>query len=183
MKYVAIASILALTAPVMAAAQTAAAPTGQVSVAGTVPALCSSGVISGGDNVFGLGVLIDTSTGYLLPSLNAPTKTLSGAFCNAQSTITISATPMVAQNYSGGLPSGFTDGVDFVATASGWTSVAASTSTAATTHPEAFQQQPAPRAGDISVSLSNFTAKGGNLRLVSDNDYRGSVIVTLAAAN
>lgn len=183
MKSVVIASILTLATPVLAMAQAAGQPTGQVTVVGSVPALCSSGAISGGTSVFDLGVLIDTSTGYLLPSLSAPSKTLSGAFCNAQSTITISAAPMTAQNQSGPVPNGFTNGVDFVATASGWTTAAASTSTSASTQPNAVQQQPSPRAADIVVSLSTFTARGGNLRLVSDEEYRGSVIVTLAAVN
>lgn len=181
MKSVVIVSILTLAAPAVAVAQVA--PAGQVAVAGTVPSLCSSGLISGGDNVFDLGVLIDTSTGFLLPSLSTPTKTLSGAFCNAQSTITISAVPMTAQNFAGTAPGGFTSGVDFVATASGWTPSAASVSTAADVNPNAVRQQPAPHAGDVLVSLSTFTARGGNLRLVADDDYRGSVVVTLAAVN
>lgn len=183
MKSVVIASILSLAVPALAVAQTAGQPTGLITVTGNVPALCSSGTINGGNSVFDLGVLIDTSTGYLLPSLSAPPKTLSGAFCNAQSTITISAEPMTAQNQSGALPNGFTNGVDFVAMASGWTTTAATASTSASTQPNATQQQSTPRAGDIVVSLSTFTARGGNLRLVADDEYRGSVIVTLAAVN
>lgn len=156
---------------------------GPLPVTGNVPAVCAAGAVSGGDNVFAVGVLVDTTTGFLRDDLSAPAKTLAASFCNAQSTISISATPMTAQSAVGAAPAGFTNAVDFTAVASGWTTTEASTNTGAGSNPAASQSRNTAFAGDIVVSLSNFAPAGGALRPVADPDYRGTVTVTLAVAN
>lgn len=151
-------------------------------VIGSVPILCSGGTLTG-DGVFDLGVLIDTSTGYLRTDLSAPDKVLTGAFCSARSTISISATRIEAQNYAGAAPAGFSKEVDYTATASGWTDTPASFDTGATTNPADTQVRDSAFTGDITVGISNFTTTGGaTLRPVADTSYLGQVVVTLSAA-
>ncbi|KQY75385.1 hypothetical protein [Brevundimonas sp. Root1423] len=179
--FIALAVASSFGAPAFAQSTTAVA--GPLPITGNVPSVCTAGAISGGSNVFGVGVLVDTSTGFLLNTLSVPAKTLSGSFCNTRSTIAIAATRMTAQSSGATPPAGFTNAVNFTATASGWTPTAAATSTGTGTNPGANQLRDTAFAGDIVVSLSNFAPAGGPLRLVADPEYRGTVTVTLAAAN
>lgn len=187
MKRLLIGTTLAAAALLSAGGAWAAGDTdavGPMPVTGNVPAMCSSGSVTGGDTVFALGVIVDTSTGFLLPNLTAPPKILSASFCNSRSTISISATPMTAQAFVGAPPAGFSNAVDYTATASGWTPNAASYTTGAITHPDASQTRQTAFTGDITVGVSNFTTVGGNtLRMVADPLYEGVVTVTLAVAS
>lgn len=181
-------SILAATATLLGAsgalAATDTATSGPIPVTGNVPTLCSSGTVTGGNTVFALGTLIDTSTGFLLPTLTAPNKVITGSFCNQRSTITVSATPMTAQSFTGAAPAGFSNGVNYTATATGWTATAASFTTNAAANPAATQTRTTAFTGDITIGVSNFSTVGGAaLRLVSDPVYQGLVTVTLAAAS
>lgn len=172
-----------LLAPLAAHAQEggSATSTKSFAVTGNVPALCSGGTLSG-DGSFNLGVLVDLSTGLLRTDLNAPNRVLTGAFCSTQSTITVNATPLSAQNFTATPPAGFARQVNYVATASGWTNTAASFNTAASTNPSAVQTRAGAFTGDISVAIGGFATAGGNsLRLVGDTSYRGLVTVTLTA--
>lgn len=177
------AAVLSLIGAPVAFAQSTTATAGPLPVTGNVPSLCTAGTVAGGDSVFGLGVLINTSTGFLLGTLAAPAKIVTGSFCNSQSTITITATAMTAQSATGTPPAGFANAVNFTATASGWTSNAAQTTTGAASNPAAAQSRTTPFSGDISIGVSGFTPVGGTaLRMVSDPAYRGSVTLTLSAA-
>ncbi|WP_067732984.1 hypothetical protein [Novosphingobium naphthalenivorans] len=150
-------------------------------VIGSVPALCSGGTLSG-NGTFDLGVLTDTTTGLLRTDLSAPDQVLAGSFCSTRSTIQIVATPMTAQNFTTTPPSGFSRTVNYVATASGWTTVPASFDTSAVSNAAATQSRDTAFTGDITVGLSSFSTSGGSaLRLVSDTNYQGSVTVTLTA--
>jgi hypothetical protein len=152
-------------------------------VIGTVPALCSIGIPDNSGAIFDLGVLVDTTTGLLRTDLSAPDKILAGAFCASRSTIEISATPMQAQNFSGAAPVGFSNAVNYVATASGWTATPASFDTASATNPGALQVRASAFTGDISVGISDFaTAGGATLLPVADDEYMGQVVVTLSAS-
>lgn len=183
MKTVIAAAVLALLGAVPALAQSTATA-GPLPVTGNVPALCSAGTVTGGNSVFGLGVMIDTSTGFMLNTLSAPNKIVSGSFCNFRSTLTVTATPMTAQSSTGTPPAGFANAVNFTATASGWTPTQASTTTGAANNPAATQSRTTPFSGDISIGVSGFTPVGGTgLRLVSDPAYSGTVTVTLAVAS
>jgi hypothetical protein len=74
--------------------------------------------------------------------------------------------------------------VDYTATASGWTTTPASFTTSLANNTAATQSRSTPFSGDIAVAIANFGTTGGNaLRLVADTNYRGTVTVTLAAAN
>ena len=173
-------------APAAAFAQDSAGDTDSRSfaVVGSVPALCSGGTIGDGGGTFDLGVLIDTTTGLLRDDLAAPAQTLSGAYCSARSTITVDATAMTAQNYLATPPPGFSRSVDYVATAANWAPTPATFDTAAAANPNAVQVRDSAFSGDIAVSVDGFATTGGDsLRLVADADYRGTVTVTLAAAD
>lgn len=157
---------------------------GPIPVIGTVPAMCYAGTLGNADGVFDLGVLIDTSTGLLRNDLAAPSKILSGAFCSTKSTITVSATPLVAENNLEAPSSAFSRRVDYVAAASGWTNSPAVFATAQGSNPNAVQQRASAFQGDIAVGIADFsTAGGASLRLVADPSYRGAVTVTLAVAD
>ncbi len=154
--------------------------TGSVGIAGTVTPRCSIGTLNDG-NIFDLGVLVDTSTG-LLRTIAPVSKTLVGASCNVQSDISVTATPMQTQDFSGAPPSGFSSSVDYVATASGWTTTPASYDTSQTSHAGSVQSRSTAFAHDIVVTLSGFNTTGGQAqRLVSDPHYRGDIVVTLSA--
>lgn len=183
MKRVLVSALLVL-APAMAQAQEANSDTSSKSfqVIGRVPTLCSAGTLTGDGN-FDLGVLIDLSTGVLRSDLSAPNKVLTGAFCTARSNIAITATPLTAQNYTATPPAGFSRQVNYVATASGWTTTPASFNTAAASNAAATQTRDSAFTGDITVGIGSYATAGGNaLRLVGDLDYRGVVTVTLSAA-
>ncbi len=174
---------LALAAPGLALAQASNTDSKTVGIVGTVPAQCFGGTLSG-DGSFDLGVLINLTTGQLRTDLSAPGEILVGSFCTSRSTITVSATPLEAQNYVATPPGGFSRRVHYSATASGWTTTPASYNTAAASNAAATQSRASAFAGDITVAISNFSTDGGaTLRLVGDNSYRGVVTVTLAAVN
>ncbi|MFL6862426.1 MAG: hypothetical protein ACJ8DZ_05445 [Allosphingosinicella sp.] len=178
------AAALLLAGSASAAQAADHATSGPFPVTGNVPALCAGGTLNQDDGVFAVGTLIDTSTGFLLPNLSAPDKVLHGAFCSSRSTITVDATPMTARNATGVPAAGFSRTVNFTATASGWTSVAATFVTGAATHPGAVQTRATGFTGDIVVGIGAFETGGGNtLRLVADPRYEGSVTVTLAIAS
>jgi hypothetical protein len=176
---------LTLALPGLAQAQTVAGASDSqtVGIVGTVPAICFGGTLTG-DGTFDLGVLVDLTTGQLRSDLSAPSKVLAGSFCSTRSTITVSATPLEAQNYLATPPNGFSRAVHYQATASGWTAIPATYNTAAASNAAATQSRTTAFTGDITVGISNFSTDGGaTLRLVGDNAYRGVVTVTLAAVN
>lgn len=181
--YIFASAIVAISIPGAAMAQSTS-DTRQFPVIGTVPPICSAGTLVGGNSTFDLGVLINTTTGFLRNDLSAPNKVLSAAFCNASSTISVNATPLAATNFTATPPAGFSRGMNYTATASGWTTTPANFTTGAGSNTAATQTRPAPFTGDITVGISGFATVGGNtLRLVADTSYTGLVTVTLAVAN
>jgi hypothetical protein len=175
---------LAMAGSAQAQTLTPTAATSPIPVIGSVPTFCTGGTVTGTDGVFNVGVLIDQTTGFLRNDLAAPPKTVSGAFCNAASSITIGATRLAPASFAGLAPAGFTVGVDFVASATGWTPNAASTATSLASNPGAVQQRPTPGGSNIIVAISGFSATGGaTLRPVADPLYRGQVVLTLAVVN
>jgi hypothetical protein len=158
---------------------------GPIQITGFVPDnICTLGSLSDGDNLFDVGVLVDTATGLLRPDLSAPPKVLTGTQCSSRSQLSIAATQMTAQAFLATPPEGFARGVDYTATASGWTPVAARYSTGAAANAAASQIRETAGAGDITISLSSFATAGGpTLRPVADETYQGAIVVTLAAAS
>lgn len=180
---IAFAGLAAVAAPAAQAQDATDTDSATFAVVGTVPALCSGGTIQGG-GTFDFGVLVDTTTGLLRDDLSAPAQTMAGAFCSARSTITVDAIPMTAQNYLATPPAGFSRTIDFTATASNWSPTDAVFVTGAASNAAAVQQRNDAFTGDISVSVTDLATRGGDTqRPVADSEYRGTVTVTLAAAN
>ena len=182
-KLLLLAPVLIAAMPGTAMAQTTNTSTKNVGVVGTAPAMCFGGTLTGSGN-YDLGVLIDTATGQLRTDLTAPPKVLVGSFCTGRSTISVIATPLAAQNSTVAPPSGFSRQIDYIATASGWTTTPAAYNTATESNGAAIQTRASAFTGDITVAISGFATSGGNsLRLVADDNYRGLVTVTIAAVN
>jgi hypothetical protein len=177
-------SLIAIASPALAQEASNTAVTSPFQVVGNVPPICAGGTLSSFNGTYDVGTMIDTSTGFLLPNLSAPSKILTGSYCTARSSITINATPMTAQNATATPPAGFSRTVNFTATASGWTASPATFTTGAATNAAALQTRNTAYTGDITVAVSGFTTGGGNtLRMVADPVYQGTVTVTLAVVN
>ena len=155
--------------------------TGPIAVTGNVPALCSFGQVNTDVGPFALGVLIDTTTGFLRTDIDPAAKTITGSWCNAQSTLAVSAELMTAQNFTGTPPTGFSTGVHFTARATGWTAAPAVFSTGTEgAQAAATQTQTAPNASTITLDIDTFATRGGpTLRPVADTSYNGTVTLTL----
>lgn len=181
LSFSALALGLAVAAPAFAQETPPANPT-QLTfpVTGFVSRLCSIGAITGGDNTFAVGSLINPATGFLSATLSAPPKTVTGSWCNAPSTITLGATQLGATDVATA-PANFTRAVNYTATASGWSTTPATFTTGAANNPAAVQNATTATAGQITVSIGGFTAAGGDaLRPVASPTYQGAVTLTLA---
>lgn len=177
-------SCFVAASPAWAQVATNTSVTNPFQVVGNVPSICAGGTLTSFNGTYDVGTMIDTSTGFLLPNLTAPSKTLTGSYCSARSSISVVATPMTAQSATGTLSAGFSRTVNFTATANGWTTAPASFTTGAAINGTAVQTRDSAFTGDITVAVSNFTTSGGNtLRMVADPVYQGTVTVTLAVVN
>jgi hypothetical protein len=152
-----------------------------IELGGIVPALCKIGNAQSDDRQFDVGILTDRTTGFLKRGLSAPTQRLQGSFCNSASQLTVEAVPLTPVGTNGPAPAGFSRGVHFTATVSGWTDEPATFRTSlAADQPSAIQRQPRPREADILVDVTQFETNGGSgLRPVASLRYEGAVIVTL----
>ena len=178
------ALVLGLASPALAQQATATATSPAIAITGAVSGICSVGPSLDGGNVFQMNTIIDTTTGFLLPSLATESKTLGASFCNGASTITVAASPMTAQSFVGPAPEGFSNAVNYTASASGWTTNPAVFNTGLPANPGASQSQDSHRTADIVVQLAGFSTVGGDeLRIIADPVYQGSITVTLTAAN
>lgn len=176
-------SAFAVALPGAALAQSTTS-TKEFAVIGNVPPMCAGGTLTGGNSTFDLGVLIDTTTGFLRTDLASPNKVLTGSFCTTRSSINVVATPLTAQSFTATPPAGFSRTVNYTATAAGWTTTAASFNTASATNAAATQTRATAFTGDITVGIGGFATGGGtSLRMIADTSYRGLVTVTLAAVN
>lgn len=149
-------------------------------VTGFVSRVCALGAITGGDATYALGSLIDAGTGFLSGTLSAPAKVLTGSFCNAPSTVSVSATPLTASGFVGPAPAGFSGIVDYTATASGWSTTAASFASGAGANAAATQPASTANASTINVAIGTFATRGGaGLRPLASTAYAGQVTLTL----
>lgn len=147
----------------------------------TAPALCRIGEIVGENGEFDVGILTEAETGLLRRGLSAPTRRLQATFCNSPSEIRVEAVLMTPTTSNRPAPQGFSRGVHFTATVSGWTDDPAVFETdIAGDQAESVQRLQEPRQTDLIVSVSDFrTAGGATLLPVASSRYQGQVIVTL----
>ncbi|HWE48082.1 MAG TPA: hypothetical protein VG407_18845 [Caulobacteraceae bacterium] len=182
-------SIAALTLSLAFAATQAVASvspvttTQSVTVNGSVAEVCVLG--SPNPPSIDLGQMAATSGERVgkLGTISDHSVNLPDAFCNYPGTqISVAATALVEQDEST-TPSGFSKAVNFTANVSGWTSSAASVTTAAaadgsnaTSH-SAGAEENAPQTANLTLTLTNFTAPGDGVLVAGS--YNGLVTITL----
>jgi len=152
------------------AAPAMAQSTGTVSIDGSVADRClfttDSQTISAGE-LAGTDGKLDTS------KLDGQNRTLVG-WCNGTAaTMSVEAQPLLNVDFTGTLPSGFNDRVDYTATATANSLDATDDSTVAGA---GTAVNVGVFSGDVKVALSGSTA-GGNLLVAGG--YQGQVLVTL----
>jgi hypothetical protein len=162
-----------------------AAPPSSFPVTGRVASRCSLGSSSG-------SLLISTtvpSNGKLDPSLNGKTFTLTGVFCDAPSTIRLSATELRRSPPVDKVPNGQSEAANFTATVTGWSTTPATVTTSETSpfgSSTVFignpQSQPSAKIGNLTVTVNNFTTVVGQIgfgQKLIDGPYSATITVSL----
>jgi hypothetical protein len=156
-----------------------------VTLTGSVGIACHLG--SPGESTLNVGTLANQADGTLAP-ISPQSTTIADSWCNAGSTISVLADPLVAQSYAGTPPAGFTKAVNYTATASGWAPTPASFTTTGDTSgggngtTPGSQSTDDPVAQTITVEVSSFATPSAGNRLVADPNYSGTITITLNAA-
>jgi hypothetical protein len=149
---------------------------GTATINGSVLANC---VLAASDPIT-LGQLANLSDGKYNGVADTKKATLAG-FCNGTtSTMTVVANPIVLTSVHSAPPTGFTDTVDYTATASLNTAAGATVSTSdSTTGSPAAAAAVSLFSGNVTVTLSSSTA--GENKLIA-GPYQGTTVVTLTPA-
>lgn len=154
-------------------------------VTGHVNSSCSLGSSNG-------SILIKTTVpanGKLDTSLNGTTFNLPGLFCDASSSINVSATELRLNPPVAKVPNGQSEAANFTATAAGWSSSAATVTTAETSPNGSTtifagipRVQSSAKSGNLTVTVNNFTTvvgpNGNGLKLI-DGSYSATITVSL----
>ena len=154
-----------------------------VTVNGSVTQLCVLGMPN--PSSINLGQMANTSgtrTGKLAAIADQSVQ-LPASFCNYAGTqISIAATALVEQDETVP-PAGFSKAVNFTANVTGWTTSAASVTTAAAfdgsspTTNSSGPEENAPESVNLTLTLTNFTAPGDAILVAGA--YSGLVTITL----
>jgi hypothetical protein len=184
-------SSLSFAAFVLCAAPAIAQETGSITIGGTAPAACSA---SGAFINIALGNLLEApGSGLKASAVNGKTATNTTAlFCNGvNSTLSLTANTIVASAPlpGGAAAAGFTNQVNFRATATllsgGYSSDAItatdlSDTTATAGTPDLIGLLAAP-VSTLQITLSEASLPGTATFLIADNNYAGSVTLTISA--
>ena len=154
-----------------------------MTINGSVTQLCVLGAPNPGSISLGqMATTSGTRTGKLSAIADQSVQ-LPATFCNYAGTqISIAATALVEQDTTVP-PAGFAKAVNFTANVTGWTSSAASVTTAASadgsnpTTNGTGPQQNAPESANLTLTLTNFTAPGDGILVAGT--YNGLVTITL----
>lgn len=163
-----------------------AAPTPKTfTVSGHVISRCSLGTSTG-------SLLISTtvpSNGKLDTALNGKTFNLTGLFCDAPSTIKLSATELRRSPPVDRVPNGQSEAANYTATATGWSATPATVTTteasqfgSATVFTGTARSQPTAKIGNLTVTVNNFTTvvgPNGNGQKLIDGPYSATITVSL----
>lgn len=162
-----------------------AAPPANFAVNGNVQSHCSLGSSPG-------PLTVSTtvpSNGKLDPTLNGRTFTLNGLFCDAPSTIKVSATELGRNPPKPSVPNGQSQAANFTATATGWSSTPATVTTAETSPVGSLtvfngtpRSQSSAKTGNVTVTVNNFTTvagPNGNGQKLVDGAYSATITVSL----
>jgi hypothetical protein len=181
-----LASVAALAVP---AAAFAADNSANVTLDGFVTGACSMGSFGAISSTINLGALNNATD--QLATISGKFTQISGSWCNGPSTISVVGTPVVATDFSGAPPTGFTKAVNYTVQAVGWTSpsggpsfttTAAQDGTGSTAAPTTATET-APQAATISVLVGAFATPSAADRLVASPNYTGAITVTLTATS
>lgn len=183
LRILALAAPLALVASQALAATTTVPSTTVLTVTGNAPGACTLGVA--GDKTLNIGEMVDPTTGELANISNPPSTSIAGSWCNTASTLTVLATPLVAQSFFGSPPSGFTKAVNYTATVSAWTTTPATFTTSGDVsgvqhnNTPGSEVQGSPSMATMVVSIGSFASPSAGDFLVADPNYSGTITITL----
>ena len=162
-----------------------AAPPANFQVNGSVASHCSMGSSPG-------PLTVNTTVpanGKLDSSLNGKTFALNGLFCDAPSTIKVSATALRRNPPKTSIPNGQSQAANFTATATGWAATAATVTTAETSplgSGTSFNGTPrsqgSAKSGNVTVTVNNFATvvgSNGNGQKLIDGAYSATITVSL----
>lgn len=177
----------ALAFPSAALAETTSQSTTTFSLDGNSPKAC---VLKSADEAtLNVGDMVDPTTGELTRTLasNASDQstTIENSWCNTASTITVLATPMVAQDFIGLPPPGFTKAINYTATVSGWATANAVFITNGDvtgfqhSNTPGSQTLTTPNTSTITVAIGDLATPGAGDFLVADKNYSGNITLTL----
>ncbi|MFC4594400.1 hypothetical protein [Sphingobium tyrosinilyticum] len=130
------------------------------------------------------------SNGKLDTSLNNKSWTISNVMCSGPSSIKVSAKALRRNPPNASVPNGQSQTANFTATASGWSNTPASVTTSETlpvgtgaTFTSPAQTQNSAKAGNINVTVNNFTSvvgSNGNGSKLVDGPYSATITVSLS---
>jgi hypothetical protein len=130
------------------------------------------------------------ANGKLDTSLNNKSWTISNVMCSGPSSIKVSAKALRRNQPNASVPKGQSQTANFTATASGWSLTPASITTGETlpigtgaTYTSPAQTQNSAKAGNITVTVNNFTSvvgSNGNGSKLVDGPYSATITVSLS---
>lgn len=155
-------------------------------VTGNVPSACSLGATPGG--ALTVSTTVDNN-GKLDAALNGKSFTLNGLYCSAPSSITVRSTTLRRSPPQASVPTGQSQTANFTATATGWSTTAASVTTtetsplgSTTVFSGTPRSQSSAKAGNITVTVNNFTTvvgPNGNGQKLVNGSYSATITVSL----
>ena len=181
-----VTSMIAILACAELAPAHAAPQRSSYAVTGQVASICSLG----SNNA---PITISTTiaaNGKLDSSLNNKSWTISNVMCSGPSSIRVSAKALRRNPANASVPNGQSQTANFTATASGWSLTPASITTGETlpigtgaTYTSPAQTQNSAKAGNITVTVINFTSvvgSNGNGSKLVDGPYSATITVSLS---
>jgi len=185
--------VLILCAPavamVLGIVPVAAAPRqANFAVTATVATVCSLG---GQTAPLSFSTIVHSS-GKLDPNLNNLSWTLTGLYCDSASKIMLRATALRLQPPRTSLTSSQSQAINFTATATGWSAIPATVTTAETTalgsgvsYTGVPQSQTGARSGPITIKVGNFVTsidkrQSANSAKPIDGSYSATISVILS---
>jgi hypothetical protein len=154
-------------------------------VTGHVTSTCSLGASTG-------SLLINTTvpaSGKLDASVDGTSFALTGLYCDAPSSIRLSATALRRNPPNDKVPNGQSQAANYTATATGWSSTPAIVTTSEASpfgstmvFTGTPRSQPSAKSGNLTVTVNNFTTvvgANGNGQKLMDGPYSATITVSL----
>ena len=182
------ATLASMTALALPATALAADNSANVNLNGFVTSACSMGSFGAISSTINLGSLANATD--QLATISGKFTQINGSWCNGASMISVVGTPIVATDFAGAPPTGFTKAVNYTVQAAGWTTTGgpsytttASQDGTGSTGAPTTAAQTSPQAATIFVLVNGFATPSAADRLVSSPTYTGAITVTLTATS